>query len=60
MNHPLQIQIVSDANVLKLAGVKKDVITYVYTDSLTKVGVELKMDENQLTKMIKNEIIKTL
>jgi len=44
---PNTIQIVSDENILKLKSHKKDTLVYQYTDSITKIGVELQMDEKQ-------------
>jgi hypothetical protein len=57
---PVQIEIVSDKNVLKLVSQVKEVITYEYVESKSKVGFKLPMDEKQLEQMIKNNIIKTL
>jgi len=58
MTYPTTIQIKSDSNILTLKKLKKDSAVYVYTDSISKIGVELEINELQLNKMINMEVIK--
>lgn len=58
MNPPDKIEIRSDGNILKYEGKSKDgKYNYRYSKSVTKLGLVLSMDEENLQKLINTQNI---
>lgn len=55
---PIQLQIQSDGNILKLKSNAKGVLVYEYVVSKSKLGWELTLTQDLLDKMIRMEVCK--
>lgn len=58
MQQPNKITILSDSNELTLKSNIKDILTYQYTKSETKLNQLLILTKEQLDKMIRMDIVK--